>query len=139
MIFCKLLPKQFFLTISVLLNLSGCATVSKGTTQALNIMTTSNKKTEAIVISSNGSIPVLLPQAVSVKKSSKNLIITVKESECVLPLTIIVASHTSPWFWGNVTWGLSGFLSSTTDSASGAAWEYDNNILVNVALKDDCK
>lgn len=138
MICRELLSKALFTTVAIFF-LSSCATVSKGTTQTLNIMTTANKRTKATVTSSNGAVSVLLPQAVSVRKSSKDLIITVEESECVPPLTIITASHITPWFWGNVFGGLSGFLSSTTDSASGAMWEYDDNILVNVAQKDGCK
>lgn len=138
MIISKLLTKFFFATAAIFI-LSGCATVSQGTTQTINIMTTANKRTKARVTFSKDTIPVLLPQAVSVKKSSKDLIITVEESECVLPSTIAVDSHLTPWFWGNMFLSLSGFLGSTTDSASGAMWEYDNNILVGVARKDDCK
>lgn len=117
--------------------LSGCSTIIEGSKQTVNISTGMDKQIRAVVTSSDGTMPVMLPQAVAVDKSSNDIVINIKDSGCVLPSTTIVKSHLNPWFWGNIIFG--GLLGSTTDSVSGAAWEYDNNILVNVALKDDCK
>lgn len=116
--------------------LSGCSTIIEGSTQTVNISTGMDKQIHAVITSSGGTMPVILPQALAVNKSSNDLVINIKDGNCVLPSTTIVKSHLNPWFWGNIIFG--GLIGSTTDSASGAAWEYDNNILVNVALKDGC-
>ncbi len=129
--------KKIVLSLAGIMLLSGCATIVTGSTQTVNMSTSSGKQANAIVASADGSFPVVLPQAVTVKKSSENLIINVTESDCVVPTTTMVVPHQQSWFWGNIILG--GLIGSTTDSASGAAWEYDNNILVNVALKDGCK
>ncbi len=117
--------------------LSGCSTIIEGSTQTVNISTGMDKQIHAVITSSGGTMPVILPQALAVNKSSNDLVINIKDGNCVLPSTTIVKSHLNPWFWGNIIFG--GLIGSTTDSASGAAWEYDNNILVNVALKDGCQ
>lgn len=117
--------------------LSGCSTIIEGSTQTVNFSTGMDKQIHAVITSSGGTIPVILPQALAVNKSSNDLVINIKDGNCVLPSTTIVKSHLNPWFWGNIIFG--GLIGSTTDSASGAAWEYDNNILVNVALKDGCQ
>lgn len=129
--------KKISFLILALTGLSGCATIVKGSTQTMNIATTSGKQANAVLTSSSGTIPVLLPQAVSVEKSSGDVVINVTESECILPSSTIVKARLNPWFWGNIIFG--GLLGSTTDSASGSAWEYDSNIMVNVASKDACK
>lgn len=117
--------------------LSGCSTIIEGSTQTVNFSTGMDKQIHAVITSSGGTMPVILPQALAVNKSSNDLVINIKDDNCVLPSTTIVKSHLNPWFWGNIIFG--GLIGSTTDSASGAAWEYDNNILVNVALKDGCQ
>lgn len=117
--------------------LSGCATIVAGSTQTVNMMTSSGKPANATVTSANGTFSVILPQAVTVKKTSESLIVNVTESDCVLPSTTMIVPRQQPWFWGNIVFG--GLIGSTTDSASGAMWEYDDNILVNVAQKDGCK
>lgn len=117
--------------------LSGCSTIIEGSTQTVNFSTGMDKQIHAVITSSGRTMPVILPQALAVNKSSNDLVINIKDGNCVLPSTTIVKSHLNPWFWGNIIFG--GLIGSTTDSASGAAWEYDNNILVNVALKDGCQ
>lgn len=129
--------KKIVLSLTGLMLLSGCSTIIEGSKQTVNISTGKDKQIRAEVTSYDGTMPVMLPQAVAVDKSSNDIVINIKDSGCVLPSTTIVKSHLNPWFWGNIIFG--GLLGSTTDSVSGAAWEYDNNILVNVALKDGCK
>lgn len=128
---------KIVLSLMGIMLLSGCSTIIEGSTQTVNISTGMDKQIHAVITSSNGTMPVILPQALAVNKSSNDLVINIKDGNCVLPSTTIVKSHLNPWFWGNIIFG--GVIGSTTDSASGAAWEYDNNILVNVALKDGCQ
>lgn len=128
--------KKIVLSLTGIMLLSGCSTIIEGSTQTVNISTGMDKQIHAVITSSGGTMPVILPQALAVNKSSNDIVINIKDGNCVLPSTTIVKSHLNPWFWGNIIFG--GVIGSTTDSASGAAWEYDNNILVNVALKDGC-
>lgn len=128
---------KIVLSLTGIMLLSGCSTIIEGSTQTVNISTGMDKQIHAVITSSGGTMPVILPQALAVNKSSNDLVINIKDGNCVLPSTTIVKSHLNPWFWGNIIFG--GVIGSTTDSASGAAWEYDNNILVNVALKDGCQ
>ena len=128
---------KIVLSLMGIMLLSGCSTIIEGSTQTVNISTGMDKQIHAVITSSGGTMPVILPQALAVNKSSNDLVINIKDGNCVLPSTTIVKSHLNPWFWGNIIFG--GVIGSTTDSASGAAWEYDNNILVNVALKDGCQ
>ena len=128
---------KIVLSLTGIMLLSGCSTIIEGSTQTVNFSTGMDKQIHAVITSSGGTMPVILPQALAVNKSSNDLVINIKDGNCVLPSTTIVKSHLNPWFWGNIIFG--GLIGSTTDSASGAAWEYDNNILVNVALKDGCQ
>ena len=128
---------KIVLSLMGIMLLSGCSTIIEGSTQTVNFSTGMDKQIHAVITSSGGTMPVILPQALAVNKSSNDLVINIKDGNCVLPSTTIVKSHLNPWFWGNIIFG--GVIGSTTDSASGAAWEYDNNILVNVALKDGCQ
>lgn len=128
---------KIVLSLMGIMLLSGCSTIIEGSTQTVNFSTGMDKQIHAVITSSGGTMPVILPQALAVNKSSNDLVINIKDGNCVLPSTTIVKSHLNPWFWGNIIFG--GLIGSTTDSASGAAWEYDNNILVNVALKDGCQ
>lgn len=128
---------KIVLSLTGIMLLSGCSTIIEGSTQTVNFSTGMDKQIHAVITSSGGTMPVILPQALAVNKSSNDLVINIKDGNCVLPSTTIVKSHLNPWFWGNIIFG--GLIGSTTDSASGAAWEYDNNILVNVALKDECQ
>ena len=128
---------KIVLSLTGIMLLSGCSTIIEGSTQTVNLSTGMDKQIHAVITSSGGTMPVILPQALAVNKSSNDLVINIKDGNCVLPSTTIVKSHLNPWFWGNIIIG--GLIGSTTDSASGAAWEYDNNILVNVALKDECQ
>ena len=129
--------KKIFFLLLALAGLSGCATIVKGSSQTMNISTPNGKQANVVVTGKNGTIPVLIPQALSVNTSSGDIVINVTEAECVLPSTTIVKPRLSSWFFGNIIFG--GLLGSTTDAATGSAWEYDSNIMVNVASKDDCK
>lgn len=129
--------KKIVLSLAEIMLLSGCATIVTGTTQTVNMMTSSGKPANATVTSANGTFSVILPQAISVKKSSEILVVNVTESDCVLPSTTMIVPRQQPWFWGNIVFG--GLIGSTTDSASGAAWEYDSNTLVNVVKKERCR
>lgn len=128
--------KKIFIFFALTI-LSGCASIVKGSSQMMNVTTTTGKQVDVVVINEKGTFPMKLPQAIAVEKSSDDIIINVAEAECVLPSTTIVQSRLSSWFFGNIIFG--GLLGSTTDLSSGSAWEYDNNIIVNVTTKDGCK
>ncbi len=74
-----------------------------------------------------------------VPRSRSNMIIKVKESECYKSSDNIYESKLSLFFWLNVLGGIYSTTSTTTDTATGAMWSYDDNIMVNVKKKPDCK
>lgn len=129
--------KKVVLNLVVMLALSGCCSIFKGSDQTVNIATSNNKQVPAVVYTENGQQNVILPQAVSVSRSSSDMTINVKENKCVKESRTIVESKVQPAFWGNVISG--GLLGSATDAMTGSMWKYDDNITVVVDEKDVCK
>lgn len=116
---------------------SGCASIIKGRTKNVNVMTSTGDEAQAKIFTSNGMQEVILPQVISMKKDSQDLTITIKENRCTRSSTFMSSSKIEPWFWGNILTG--GVFGSTTDASTGAMWTYDDNIIVPVYQKDGCK
>jgi hypothetical protein len=71
---------------------------------------------------------------VSVKKGSKALQIMVLEDECTNATAYASSSSFNPLtLLSIVSWDL-----GTTDILTGAAWQYDDNVIVPVNRKPDC-
>lgn len=95
--------------------LTGCATLVKGTTQPV----TFNSNPEGASVKVNGVEVGKTPVTVVLKKQGwKNVVIS-KEgyASATLPLT----NSMDPWFLGNILLG--GFIGSSTDIVSGAGFE----------------
>ena len=122
------------LTSVVALQLTGCATIFTGGSQTINLSTGSSEEVAAKVVTADGEMNVRLPQAISVPKSHKAITVTVEGNECAESTTTTVQAKLQPWFLGNILIG--GLIGSTTDSISGAAWQYDSNVLVKPQPKD---
>ena len=90
---------KIVLSLMGIMLLSGCSTIIEGSTQTVNFSTGMDKQIHAVITSSGGTMPVILPQALAVNKSSNDLVINIKDGNCVLPSTTIVKSHLNPWFW----------------------------------------
>ena len=129
--------KKIITVLAITAFMSGCASIIKGNNQNVNISTSNGKQAEAIVSTASGQQTVTLPTSVSVKTDNKDIVVTVKESNCNNSSTAVVPSRLHPWFWGNIITG--GLFGSTTDSVSGAMWRYDESVIVNVTEKEQCK
>ena len=102
--------------------LSGCASIIKGGSQNIDITTNNGQSVNATIFTKSGI---------------QETTITVKEGRCNKESVTTAKSRIQPWFWGNMITG--GILGSTTDSLTGAMWQYDNTIVVNVDEKTTCK
>lgn len=119
-----------------LTTLTGCASIVAGNYKTVNVSTSNGQSVEASVFAKNGEQNVTLPTAVTVRRDSQDLTITVKEDACVNSTTSVNSSRVEPWFWGNLLTG--GIFGSTTDSMTGDMWTYDENITVFVDKKTTC-
>lgn len=129
--------KKIAIIIILTSMLSGCATIIKGKTQNINIMTSDGENAQATVFSKTGMMDTELPRYVSVHKSSQDVTIRVKEDECHKETIAVAPSKIEPWFWGNIISG--GVFGSSTDYSTGAMWSYDTNVIVNPQKKARCK
>ena len=114
--------------IFVVAPLVGCATIMDVTSQNVNLTTSNGRRTNATIYTANGVRQTQIPQTINVQKSKRDII--VKVNNRYNTETTTVPSKMNNWFWGNIILG--GFFGSTTDSASGAMWEYDDNVIVQV-------
>lgn len=129
--------KKLFITFLAATSLSGCASIVEGDYKTVNVSTSNGETVNASVFTKEGEKNVQLPSAVTVRRDSQDLTITVKEDACVNSTTSINSSRIEPWFWGNLLTG--GIFGSTTDSMTGDMWTYDDNITVYVDKKSSCK
>ena len=115
---------------------SGCASIIDGKDQNINLVPSSGGKVSATVISPAGMQEVTLPTVIHTNRSNEDIVVNIEESSCYEESTQVIQSSVNPLILGNVITG--GFLGSTTDFATGAAWEYDKNAVVFVNKKDTC-
>lgn len=128
--------KKIVLLILTTTVLSGCASIIKGKTQNINVMTSNEKEVEATIFTSAGMQEMNIPRVVMVPKDSQDITINVKEGACNKETVAVVSSHIEPWFWGNIFMG--GIWGSSTDSATGAMWQYDDQVTVTIDEKVSC-
>ena len=129
--------KKLALILLVVPTLSGCASLLKGYHENIYVSTSTGKQADAIITTSSGEQKITLPQIVPVKTSNADITVSVKETSCNNASTKIVASEVHPLFFGNFIFG--GLLGSTTDAVTGSMWTYDENVIVDVFEKDNCK
>lgn len=110
--------KHWITTALVLgtLGMAGCASIAGGTKQ--NITVTSNVPGAQVVL--DGAVVGVTPFTGSVPRgSNKSLVI---QMNGYAPQTLPMPTTITGMFWGNILIG--GTTGSTTDMASGAAYEY---------------
>lgn len=136
----KGVPMKKLLILTALVSLAGCATIVDGGEQNVNFVPSNSKdKVHATIITKEGAQTVKLPAVVHTKRSGADIIVAIDEEEnkCYETTTQTVSSSINPLILGNVITG--GFFGSTTDAASGAAWEYADTVIVYPSKKDSCK
>ncbi len=128
-----------FLIVSATALLAGCATIVDGGEQNINFVPSNSKeKIHATIVTKEGIQTVKLPAVVHTKRSDADIVVQIDEAEneCYESTTQVVSSSLNPLFLGNVITG--GTFGSTTDIASGAAFEYDETVIVYPSRKDTC-
>lgn len=132
--------KKLLLLATCIAILPGCATIFSGTSQNINLMSSTGEQVKAEVTTPAGVQTVQLPSTITVPRGSDDILITVRESanKCYNESSRTVASGFNPLVLLNIVTG--GTFGSTTDLASGAFWAYDETVLVPVTKKDaNCK
>ena len=110
---------------------SGCATtLGGGNQQTLSISSSKPLKGQMKYSDGSGLQHFTTPATLSVDRKNKDIILTSKDGQFE---ATTVKSETNPWLFGNVIFGTTAPLSSTTDFVGGAAWRYQE--VVNVSEK----
>jgi len=119
------------------LAVSGCASIIDGKHQNIHLMPSTSGKVTATVMSPSGIQEVTLPTVIHTERSREDIVVKVNEDKCYEESTQAVESSINPVILGNIITG--GLVGSTTDFATGAAWEYDKSAIVYVNKKNTCK
>jgi len=114
--------------------LQGCATITKGTTQAVAIDTPGAAGATCTLTSSGiGSKSVVTPASLVLDKSQQNISVTCKK-KCFQDAVGIIPSYTETMTAGNVLVG--GVVGLGVDAMSGAMNKYvDNNQFTMVPIQ----
>jgi len=100
---------------------SGCATMISGTSEPVTI----NSSPDGASITQNGIILGKTPTTISLKREANPVLELSKEG--YQKQSVPLNTSFNPWVLSNVIWCMSCVLSTTTDYASGAAWQYAPN------------
>ena len=137
------------------MSLGGCATMVDGSTQKMSFQTTPEDVVVTLIrpINEGGdywaekdkqgqrktmSVDVerrilgKTPFTLALDRAEGQSVVFSKEG--YTPVTMSLTTTTNPWFWGNIFFG--GLFATTTDSTSGAIYEYEPSQFL-VTLKSD--
>ena len=126
--------KKIIFSLVAISMLSGCATLIKGKTKDINVLTSTGEEAEVDVVSASGTQTVIIPSVVNVKRDNRAITILVKDTEKTRASTTVVSEKVELWTLGNLIFG--GFFGLTTDASTGAMWDYDDSVVVPVYLKN---
>lgn len=98
--------------------LTGCASIVSGRTQEVTFKSVPDGATVII----NGREMGKTPFTYAIDRKADQTLTFQKEG--YKTETLPLATRTNGWFFGNIIFGLYGLLSSTTDSVTGAVYEY---------------
>jgi hypothetical protein len=111
--------------VSIALLLSACATITKGTTQAISITTPGvNDATCTLTSSAVGTKVVQTPATITVDKGQESIVVRCTK-ECYNDGAAVIASNTEGMVAGNVILG--GAIGLGVDAASGAINRYTSD------------
>lgn len=126
--------------VSLLISLSSCAGLISGKSQNVFLRTSDGSEdVKAEVSSVTGPQEVLLPTTVYIPRNKNPLTIKVLENKCFKKTKTYVNPEYNPMLAANLLGGLLGLTGTTIDMNSGAAWEYEKNVVVNVKKKRSCR
>lgn len=134
----RVIMKKIYL--SLILVLSGCATIISGTTTSINLIPSNASDYEDTIkvqVSNKNTLQTIqLPGSVLVKTGGSPLLVAVKD-KCFRETTTTIEPKVNYVFLGNIITG--GLTGTTTDALSGALWTYDDSFVVNVVENGTCK
>lgn len=116
---------------------TSCAGLISGSTQNVFLRTSNNEEVEVEVSSASGVQNVKIPASVNVRRANSPLTISVKEKGCIKESKTYSPQKYNVFLFADAIGGIFGLTGTTIDMSSGAAWAYENEIVVNV--KDSCK
>ncbi|MBQ7304077.1 MAG: adenosine deaminase [Alphaproteobacteria bacterium] len=125
--------KKIIFSLFAIYMLSGCASIIKGKTKDINVLTSTGEEVVVDVVSASGTQTVRIPGVVNVKRDNRPVTIMVKNSTYIRPSTTVVPEKVELWTFGNLIFG--GVFGTTTDASTGAMWDYDDSVVVPVYLK----
>lgn len=120
--------KSQILCIALLsLAITGCASITRGSSQSVAITTPPTTGALCNLNSSQGNWQVMSPGAVTVEKSSEDIQVRC-EKEGFQPAVAVIPSNFEGWTIGNLVFG--GIIGLGVDAATGAINKYPNSFQV---------
>ena len=117
--------------LTVLLLHVGCATITKGTTDTIQVeVSNCGEVIECKASNKKGSWDFTAPGPVTFKKSDDNLVVTCQDGDNVI--TRRVAPTRGSMAWGNVLVG--GIIGGGVDSATDAHWDMVDSVSIRRAV-----
>jgi hypothetical protein len=113
---------MFAVVLPLLVMLSGCATIIKGTTQSVSLKTPPADGAQCELKNSEGTWFITTPGSVTVHKTKNDLTVTCMKSGYQDAMAIIPSKFNGVTA-GNILVG--GLIGITVDAASGANYGYD--------------
>lgn len=132
---------QISLMVALLLFQSSCATLFSSSKQNVSIRPSSSdfSNGRAVVINGSERYDVNLPTVIRVSRGRDILQVRVKETKCFKSTVAYNDSSLNYISLLNLLGGLFGLTSTSTDAATGAMWSYEDNMVVRVSKKDECR
>jgi hypothetical protein len=130
------MSNKALLALILFLVLAGCATITKGTTQAVAIDTPGVPGATCTIQTQSGPQIVQTPGTVTLAKGSAALPIQCTK-ECYLEGSSIIPSGTEAMTAGNVIFG--GIVGLGVDAASGAINKYPDIVTVAMVPDQACR
>ena len=117
--------------------LTGCATITKGTTQVISLDTPGAPGAQCILTSSSvGTKQVTTPVNISLPKGSDNITVRCNK-KCFQPGVGVISSNVEGMTAGNVILG--GVIGLGVDAATGAMNKYNSNNQILMTRIPGCR
>ena len=125
------------LSLASLILLSGCATITKGTTQMVSVDTPGAPGSKCLLTSSSiGQVNIVTPATINLQKGSENIAVRCTK-ECYNDGTGIIGSNTEAMAAGNLIAG--GIIGLGVDAASGAMNKYNEQNQITMVPIQGCR
>ena len=122
--------KKLIALVFIALPLAACATLfGGGGSQTMNIMTHDDKPAKAKIVNGSNSFAVTLPTSVQVKRKNSPIMVNIIADDNTQNTLYTVEQRINIWALVDL---FGGVFSTTTDLATGAAWCYDEGVIVPV-------